>query len=296
MKKNILVTGSHRSGSTWTGNVIAKAQKVRYVNEPFNIGISRNNSPFNYWFEFLIDSSTKHQKKSKTYINSFYKVFHISNMKRLFEIRSLRGLYNYMADLKGRITDRTIIKDPIAIMSTEWMNRNYNIDIVVLIRHPAAFVASLKVKDWQYDFNNYLNQPVLMNTYLKSYEELIKDFSNNKKDIIDQGILLWNTIHNTIAYYQSKYGNDWYFVKHEDLSMSPIVEFKKMFSKISLTLDSDVENYINETTKGTDQSGFKRNSAKNVKTWKERLSDDEIQRIKTGTEKVWEKFYTENDW
>jgi hypothetical protein len=217
-------------------------------------------------------------------------------MKRLFEIRSLRGLYNYMADLKGRITDRTIIKDPIAIMSTEWMYRNYNIDIVVLIRHPAAFVASLKVKDWQYDFNNYLNQPVLMNTYLKSYEELIKDYSNNKKDIIDQGILLWNTIYNTIAYYQSKYGNDWYFVKHEDLSMSPIVEFKKMFSKISLTLDSDVENYINETTKGTDQSGFKRNSAKNVKTWKERLSDDEIQRIKTGTEKVWEKFYTENDW
>ncbi len=298
MKKNILVTGSHRSGSTWTGKVIAKASRVRYIQEPFNIAIKQYNykSPFTYWFEFLIDSPTEHQKESKTYIESFYKVIHLDTLKRLFKVRSLKGLYHYLADLKGRITDRTVIKDPIAIMSAEWIYLNYNIDIVVLIRHPAAFVASLKVKNWQYDFNNYLNQSILMNTYLKDYQIIINDYSKNKKDIIDQGILLWNTIHETIAYYQSKYGNDWYFVKHEDLSISPIVEFDKMFSKIDLTLDSDVESYLNETTKSKESSRLKRNSAENVKSWKKRLSYDEIQRIKIGTDKVWKKFYTENDW
>lgn len=298
MGKNILVTGSHRSGSTWTGNVIAKAPKVRYIHEPFNIGINRINykSPFTYWFEFLIDSSTKHQRESKTYIESFYKVFHINNLKKLFKVRSLKGLYNYSADIKGRITDRTIIKDPIAIMSAEWIYMNYNIDVVVLIRHPAAFVASLKVNDWQYDFNNYLDQPVLMSTYLKDYQAIINDFSKNKKDIIDQGILLWNTIHDTIAYYQNKYKNEWYFVKHEDLSIDPISEFNKMFSKINLTLNSGVENYINETTNGSEQSNLKRNSVRNIKTWKNRLSNDEIERIKIGTENVWKKFYTERDW
>ena len=61
-----------------------------------------------------------------------------------------------------------------------------------------------------------------------------------KKDIIDQGILLWNTIHDTIAYYQKKYKHQWYFVKHEDLSISPLSEFKKMFSKVNLILDSNV--------------------------------------------------------
>jgi hypothetical protein len=298
MKKNILVTGSHRSGSTWTGNVIAKAQKVRYIHEPFNIGKNRKDykTPFTYWFEFLIDGPTKHQRESKAYIQSFYEVFHINNLKRFSKVRSVKGLYKYLADLKGRITDRTIIKDPIAIMSTEWIYMNYNIDVVVLIRHPAAFVASLKVKDWQYDFNNYLSQPNLMNTYLKDYQETIDDFSKNKKDIIDQGILLWNTIHETIAYYQKKYKNEWYFVKHEDLSIDPISEFNKMFSKLNLILDSKVENYINETTNGSEQSDFKRNSAKNIKTWKNRLSDDEIERIKIGTGNVWNKFYTDNDW
>ena len=95
---------------------------------------------------------------------------------------------------------------------------------------------------------------------------------------------------------KSKYGNDWYFVKHEDLSTDPIVEFNKMFSKIGLTFDADVENYINETTKSKKQSNLKRNSIENIKTWKKRLSNDEIQRIKIGTDKVWKKFYTENDW
>lgn len=204
MKKNILVTGSHRSGSTWIGKVIAKANKVRYVHEPFNIETSKETSLIHYWFEYWSDSSPQHQIKYKNYIDSFYKVLHINNLHRLYKIRSLKGLYNYLAELKHRITDRTIIKDPIAIMSAEWIYKNYNIDIVVLIRHPAAFVASLKVKGWEHDFNHFLSQPVLMNTLLKAHETLINDFSENKKDIIDQGILLWNIIYGTIAYYQGK--------------------------------------------------------------------------------------------
>jgi hypothetical protein len=40
----------------------------------------------------------------------------------------------------------------------------------------------------------------------------------------------------------------------------------------------------------------KRNSEENIKTWKKRLSSDEILKIKKGTEKVWKKFYSEKDW
>ena len=71
MKKNILVTGCHRSGSTWTGHVIAKAKNIRYVKEPFNIGNKRNNAPFYYWFEHLNDASEIHQQKTRYYLNSF---------------------------------------------------------------------------------------------------------------------------------------------------------------------------------------------------------------------------------
>jgi hypothetical protein len=41
---NILISGSHRSGSTWTGKVISQSNSVRYVHEPFNIDIERDDS------------------------------------------------------------------------------------------------------------------------------------------------------------------------------------------------------------------------------------------------------------
>ena len=33
----ILVTGAHRSGSTWTGKMLALAPRVAYIHEPFNM-------------------------------------------------------------------------------------------------------------------------------------------------------------------------------------------------------------------------------------------------------------------
>ena len=74
-------------------------------------------------------------------------------------------------------------------MSAEWVYKHYNCDVVITIRHPAAFIANLKVKDWQFDFNNYLNQEDLMNGYLLDYKDQIIEYSRTKQDIIKQGIL-----------------------------------------------------------------------------------------------------------
>jgi len=294
--KNILVTGSHRSGSTWVGYVIAKAENIRYVHEPFNIGIKNNNSPFKHWFEHLNGTSINHQKQATHYLNSFYVVFHIHTFRSAFKIRSLKGVRSFLTDLKKRLTSRTIVKDPIAIMSAEWIYENYNWNIVTLIRHPAAFVASLKVKNWEFDFNNFLQQNLLMDNYLKNYSVLIEDYTKNKKDIIDQGILLWNIIHDVIYYYKEKYGENWYFVKHEDLSKNPIPEFEKMFRYLNLKANNVVEDYINKTTTSKENSSYNRNSVENLKTWKNRLTTEEIYRIKEGTKNIWTRFYTENDW
>ena len=37
----ILVTGSHRSGSTWLGQMIGASDAVGYIHEPFNIDRGR---------------------------------------------------------------------------------------------------------------------------------------------------------------------------------------------------------------------------------------------------------------
>lgn len=71
-------------------------------------------------------------------------------------------------------------------------------NVLVQVRHPAAFCSSLKVKDWEFDFNNFLRQPLLIENYLYPFRDEIQEFAERKRNIIEQGILLWNCIHHTI--------------------------------------------------------------------------------------------------
>jgi hypothetical protein len=55
MKKPILVTGSHRSGTTWVGRMISLDIDVGYIHEPFNISLppGYNKLELNYWFTYI---------------------------------------------------------------------------------------------------------------------------------------------------------------------------------------------------------------------------------------------------
>ena len=74
------------------------------------------------------------QEEVKKYLNSFYKTPSFHDVKKLIQIRSIKQLYHYLRDIFIRIhSKRTVIKDPIAIMSAEWIYENFDIDVVVLI-------------------------------------------------------------------------------------------------------------------------------------------------------------------
>ncbi|MEO2064660.1 MAG: sulfotransferase domain-containing protein [Christiangramia sp.] len=296
MPRPILITGSHRSGSTWIGNIISSANNVFYVQEPFNISIKRDNSPCVYWFEYVDGKTDPEKIKFKEYIESFYTFDSKFLLKETLQVHSVKGFLDILKDSKKRSFNRALIKDPIAIMSAEWMYSNLNCDVIVSIRHPAAFVASLKIKGWEFDFNNFLQQDSLMNSYLYDFKTEIKYFSIDKYNIIEQGALLWNIIYSTVINYQKKYENRWVFVKHEDLSSQPINEFEKIFSFLDLEMNEGVKNWINETTNSKSKTGFKRNSKENINAWKNRLNESEIAYIKERTRPVWHHFYTEEDW
>jgi len=297
LNKLILVTGAHRSGSTWIGKIISKAPNVRYVHEPFNIGIRRDNSPLTFWFEYL-DHDTELEKQDivKRYLNSFYKLSTRHLVEEVLEIRGLRGAYSYLSDLKRRITDRIVFKDPLAIMSAEWFAYSFKADVVVSIRHPAAFVASLKVKNWTHDFNHFKKQHALMKKHLYEFSNLIDYYCSSPPDIISHGILLWNIIYSRVNSYRNKYNNIWYFVRHEDLSKEPVREFKQLFDFLNIKFTNEVENEILDSTQAESESDLRRKSISNIYTWKERLTSSEINRIRIGTEKISKLFYNEADW
>lgn len=126
MAKNILVTGSHRSGSTWTGQVLARAPGVHYIHEPFNVGFPRYRSPLTCWFEYLDSSLPEQAQRVRTYLDSFVTPFHKQKLARVFRSPTFKDALLGLKDLfDGLGASRHVIKDPIAIMSAAWIYETF---------------------------------------------------------------------------------------------------------------------------------------------------------------------------
>lgn len=228
--------------------------------------------------------------------------------------------YNYLAELKNvngprnlvrlvrdafrtngnqRNHRRPLLKDPIALMSAEWLYRTFDMNVIVLIRNPFAFCASIRNQGFNnHPFEHFLRQEELIEKYLSSYRSEIESFSKAQAGVIEQGCLLWNIIHHVIYEYQEKH-NNWLFVRHEDLSLDPVGGFKKAYEHLGMAFSPKIEEKIRQST-GMGSSTFQnketmvRCSKRNLQSWKNNLSKEEVNFISRQTEKYLDAFYS--DW
>jgi len=307
----ILVTGSHRSGTTWVGKTISLSPTVQYIPDTFAPnGSLRKEHLFSIWFKYLWET------QDKKYLSRLSQLFHFQyTPQEAFYLKSEEGKFDYrnaparirffveilMNKYLRKKNLRPLLKDPIAIFSADWIYKNFHSQNVVLIRHPAAFVGSLKRMNWRFDFDNLLKQPKLMKKHLAQYED---QMLVPNKDIIEEGSLLWCCIHTVINYYQHRYPN-WIYKRHEDISTNPITEFRALYKMLGLEFTHRIEKKIIQMTSFTNPSEvlnnkqvhqLKRNSRANIKSWKKRLTPEEIQKVRSITEPVARYFYSDEDW
>lgn len=304
--KPILITGSHRSGSTWVGKMIASSASVGYIQEPFNLHLNPGicSAKFDYWFTYVTQENEAHflEPIQKT-MNFFYDITGAFD-----RIRSpkdiLRRARDYSSFIKYRLSGvRPLFKDPIAVFSAEWLASRFDMDIVVVIRHPAAFASSLKIKNWKVPFSHLAEQPLLLRDHLYPFAPEIKKYAEEEQDIVDQAALLWKIIHYVIAQYQETHPK-WIFIRHEDLSLDPLTGFQTLFKQLDLEFSSEIKATIVQYTNPDNPSELtetrpfelKRDSKSNIRNWQTRLSGAEIERIRNQVEEVSSKFYSDDDW
>ena len=98
--------------------------------------------------------------------------------------------------------------------------------VVVVIRHPAAFVASLRAAGWaKFRFRILRDQPALMARAARAVPAEIAAAAATMPDAVDVGTLLWRVLHHHIDLLRREHP-DWIFVRHEDLSRDPEPEFR----------------------------------------------------------------------
>lgn len=283
--------------------MLAQAPHTGYIHEPFNIdSLTTAGNQFEYLFQYVCKENADHYQRGITKsIGHHYPL--IQNLARARRLRHLARigrdqcvtLYQWARD------SRPIVKDPIAFFSAEWLAETFDMDVVVLIRHPAAFCSSLTALGWRFDFSNFLEQPLLMSRYLEPFRDEILEYAANEQGLLSQAILLWKCFYHTVHIYQNNHP-DWIFVKHEILSSDPVEQFQKLYEALGLEFTSFAKSSILKSTgshnpveRATAKS-IMRNSKENIFNWKHRLTQDEILRIKKETSELSKLFYTEADW
>ncbi len=309
MTKPILVTGSHRSGTTWVGKMISACPSVAYINEPFSpetyrIYRGRCAAKFIYWNTYVTDENeADFYQPIKNTIEFRYNLGGQFNANRnFFDFkRMLKEYFIYWGYRSRNLVP--LMKDPLAVFSAEWLANKFDMNVLVLIRHPAAFVSSIKRLNWGYNFYELLEQPLLMRDYLYPFEQEITESTALNKDIIDRAALLWKMIYSVVSKYKKEHP-DWIYMRYEDIAKTPIFCFEYLFNRFGLEFSDSVKATIEDYTAPSnpidapegDGSLRKRNSKGNVWNWKNKLTQDEITRIKAQVEEVSNKFYSDEDW
>jgi len=302
----ILVTGINRSGTTWVGETLARGPGIALVYEPFSPnhrrGIFRHATP--EWFTYVRDDPSGRLAADLRRTLAF----RYSYAAELPRVRSPRDAARMARDAarfarwrRGR--RRPLVKDPIAVLAAPWLADEFGMQVVVTIRHPAAYVSSMRRLGWTHDFSGFLRQPGLVDELVPSLRGDIETMARRPGDILDQAALLWNVIHTVVDAYRRDHP-EWIFVRHEDLSAAPAAGFRDLFGRLGVTYTADVERYVGKTTGSGNpaEAGrgvihqLRRDSGAAARAWHNRLTTDEVARVRSRTEDVAAAFYGEEDW
>ena len=122
----ILVTGAHRTGTTWVGKMLSANPQTAYISEPLNVlhrpGVLR--ACVKNWYPYISE------KNEVAYLAAFNELFGFRY--HLFdEIQSLRSSKDFFRMgrdfgifLRGRaFHQRPLLKDPFAVFSLPWFVR-----------------------------------------------------------------------------------------------------------------------------------------------------------------------------
>jgi len=299
----------HRSGTSWVSEVLSTGG--RYIvkdEEIFLPNYPSKEKPIKIWYEYI---TSKTEDRYMNYIKGVLsnKYNFINNISISSSKNEYLKAFQFKAEsIKRRFlynSNPLIIAEPLGLLSAEWFAKTFNCKMIIMIRHPAAIISSMKINSIKYKFSK-TSSILAQNNSIKDHMSFLKKqnfFIPESNDIIGQGILLWKILYNYVAKIEKIYPS-WLFLRHEDLALNPNKEYKIIFDKLNLPFTKRTKNKINYLCSELNQNYLspnekdknKRNSKSLVYRWHEILTNNEIDRIKTEVSDISNIWFKEDDW
>jgi hypothetical protein len=197
----------------------------------------------------------------------------------------------------GRVQRRSLlIRDPFSVFSIGWFARRLRFQIVVIIRHPLAVVASLKRLGYAFDFRNLFEQTSLMNERLERFRPAMEK-SAGSTDVVEQGSLLWRILYECVVEDLVRFPVR--LARHEDVSRRPLQEYAQLYGLLDLPFNDRARRIIERHTNDRNLKEvpiknpfeIRLDSRANLDNWRRRLDRKEVDRILSATRPLVDRFY-----
>ncbi|MBD3368983.1 hypothetical protein GF402_01315 [Candidatus Fermentibacteria bacterium] len=289
-QRHVLVTGIHRSGTTFVGAVLANVPGMGYVQEPFNpdLGMQGIETWYPYvrsgmpgegryarLVERLLAGKARYKKRPGRHGGILRWVG-----RKLF---GSRDYLQYLMSTRFFGSKRLVLKDPIVSLASEWLHRRFGMKVLVLMRHPAGFAASTARLGWDFDFSNLTSQRPLMDDYLG---EILRPLDAKSMAHHERAGLLWRCIYTILEEFIRR-NPEMKMMKLEEISKQPLSAFEEIHRFLGLPLTDSTKKLIADSTSPKNPPdapdgqphSLKRNSRSLVESWKRSLDPQNIERI-----------------
>lgn len=310
----LLVTGLPRSGTSWVGKMLEASGEVVYVNEPLNPRHPPGHSPG------VLNARVAHRYQYICADNEQPWVRAFGDTVRLkyhfgAELRQNRGPYDLARMAKygwafanGRLRRRrALLDDPFAVLSAAWLAERVGCQAVVLVRDPVSFVGSWRKLGWTAHLHELLEQPLLLRDLLGPHVEEMRALSGSE-DWLAKNALLWRLTYDVVDRWRRTVPGlaVW---RYEDLARDPEQRFGELYGTLGLTWGGAARERVAEATRsgradgrahswnlrgGPSRTAFHAmDSRAGLATYRERLTAEEIARVRELTEDVAARYYEE---
>ena len=293
-QNRVLVSGTHRSGTTWLGNILAKSPGSLVMHEPFNrdggiVGVK-------HWFPVISPDQDIYGPLVDSLLmgrNTRYKSS-MPNPKLRDKIKTVLrpdGRRRTFRDALKRPPKTLILKDPLACLLAAHLLEQYQFRIVYTVKHPFAFYdsllrvgwhKSLPIRDLESQLPGCLGGVTANSTYAA------------------QAAAVWNLINSSALQLQRKHADRVLIVRHEDLCVRPEQEVISVTKFLGIDYVEEMSRYLDHTTNADTVlppeglvHEFSRNSGNLPERWRGRLSQVEMDDLSCGTVAIRHSLYPE---
>ena len=262
MTQPILVTGAIRTGTTWVGETLARSPAMEYVWEPFNPLVRA-------WPHALVPHFMTGPYDAQPLVDD------IASSLVAFRSRGrlvghpetvAREVQRRIRFAAARRAKRTLlIKDPLAVFLARHLQEKFGFRVVLCLRHPAGFVASCMRLGWDYDFENLLAQPLLMQR-LAPWRDEMQATVGRTGPMLHRVTLLWRVIYGALAEGALAPATS-YVVRYEDAVADP----QRTFTQVAHALGVELP------------AGAAQVDGSRADAWRAQLTAEEIAYVRSST-------------